>query len=143
LPACADKPRDGRHRSLSLESSTGLWHCFRCGASGQVREAWATPSTRSASPSETRLVGLAAHAAEPTNDRNWQPHWRRTGEVTGTLGADYLESRGIAVTVAEAAAVRFASRFFGRPAVLFPLISEARTVLAVHGRYISTAKSRE
>lgn len=142
LPACADKPRDNRHRSLSLESSSGLWHCFRCGASGQVREAWTTLSPRSTPSSATGITGSAAHVAERNNDRAWQRHWRRAGEVRRTLGAEYLESRGIAATIAEAAGVRFASRYFGRPAVLFPLVSEDRTVRAVHGRYIDGEEPR-
>ncbi len=142
LPACAEKPRDNLHRSLSLESSTGLWHCFRCGASGQVREAWTTSSPRSTPSSATRTTGSAAHVAERNNDRAWQGHWRRAGEVRRTLGAEYLESRGIAETIAAAAGVRFAGRYFGRPAVLFPLVAEDRAMLAVHGRYIDGEEPR-
>ena len=40
-PLCGvDKPRDGAHRSLSLDRVTGLWKCFRCGEAGKVEEKW-------------------------------------------------------------------------------------------------------
>lgn len=40
-PLCgADKPRDAGHRCLSVESASGLWNCFRCGAGGRLREFW-------------------------------------------------------------------------------------------------------
>lgn len=74
--------------------------------------------------------------AERRDDGAWQPYWRRAGEVGRTHGAKYLESRGIAATLAENAGVRFAARYFGRPAVLFPLVSQDENVSTVHGRYI-------
>src|SRR3712207_2112828 len=46
LPACADKPRDAAHRSLSLNTATGEWYCFRCTAGGQLREHWRPPLPR-------------------------------------------------------------------------------------------------
>lgn len=142
LPGCESKRRDASHRSLSLETGSGLWHCFRCGASGQVREAWTRATSRSTRSAATRLTGSAAQVAERNNDPAWQRHWGRAGEIRRTLGAEYLESRGIAETIAEAAGVRFASRYFGRPAVLFPLVSEDHVVLAVHGRYIDRQEPR-
>lgn len=40
-PLCGQgKPKDSSHRCLSVESATGLWNCFRCEASGQLREQW-------------------------------------------------------------------------------------------------------
>lgn len=40
-PLCGqDKPRDGAHRSLSVETATGLWKCFRCEAGGKLRDKW-------------------------------------------------------------------------------------------------------
>jgi len=47
-PLCGQgKPKDGAHRSLSVESATGLWKCFRCEASGQLREQWPEKSRQS------------------------------------------------------------------------------------------------
>ncbi len=40
-PLCGEgKPKDAAHRCLSIERSSGLWKCFRCGQSGQAREFW-------------------------------------------------------------------------------------------------------
>jgi len=51
LPACADHTDPRKHRSLSLEEhgpKVGLWHCHRCHAQGQLKEAWKPfePKTR-------------------------------------------------------------------------------------------------
>ena len=46
-PLCGTtKPRDGVHRCLSVESATGLWHCFRCAQSGILQEFWRDVSSR-------------------------------------------------------------------------------------------------
>lgn len=39
LPACAGHTDPRAHRSIKLESS-GLWHCHRCKASGQLKDHW-------------------------------------------------------------------------------------------------------
>lgn len=40
-PLCGqDKARDGTHRCLSVETSTGLWRCFRCELGGKLRDKW-------------------------------------------------------------------------------------------------------
>ena len=39
LPDCQDHQGAG-HRSLSVDESTGLFYCFRCGYGGQLREFW-------------------------------------------------------------------------------------------------------
>lgn len=142
LPGCDSKPRDGSHRSLSLEIATGLWHCFRCNASGQVREAWTRAASRTTPSSATIMKGSAGHVAERDDDRAWQRHWHRAGDVRGSPGEEYLESRRISAMIAESARVRFHSQYFGRPAVLFPLVSKDGTVLAVHGRYIDSGQPR-
>src|SRR5690349_2492384 len=38
LPACRDHTHPSRHRSLSANVETGLWHCHRCGEGGLLRE---------------------------------------------------------------------------------------------------------
>lgn len=40
MPECAEHTDPRRHRSLSLVPETGLWHCHRCHAQGQIKEAW-------------------------------------------------------------------------------------------------------
>lgn len=48
-PLCGiDKPRDSAHRCLSLDRTTGLWKCFRCGEAGKVEEKWEDKSPRHA-----------------------------------------------------------------------------------------------
>jgi DNA primase len=51
-------------------------------------------------------------------------------------GADYLRRRGIAPDLADAAPVRYASRWFGRPAVVFPIRDRLGRIVAGQGRYI-------
>lgn len=52
-PLCgADKPHDAAHRSLSVESASGLWKCFRCNASGRLREFWPAREPRSTGADE-------------------------------------------------------------------------------------------
>ena len=63
-PFCGhSKPRNAAHRSLSLNTSTGLWRCHRCGGNGKVRDAWAE---RSPLPRRERArAGLAQAFALP------------------------------------------------------------------------------
>jgi DNA primase len=51
-------------------------------------------------------------------------------------GADYLRRRGIEPDLADAAPVRYASRWFGRAAVVFPIRDRAGRIVAGQGRYI-------
>lgn len=51
-------------------------------------------------------------------------------------GADYLRRRGIAPDLADVSPVRYASRWFGRPAVVFPIRDRAGRIVAGQGRYI-------
>jgi hypothetical protein len=65
-PLCGDgKPKDAAHRSLSIERSTGLWKCFRCGQSGQAREFWQKSEGKNSahSPSQKRNQIRAAFAS--------------------------------------------------------------------------------
>ncbi len=36
--ACAGKPHDALHKSLSVNMETGVWHCFRCSAHGVLED---------------------------------------------------------------------------------------------------------
>jgi DNA primase len=51
-------------------------------------------------------------------------------------GADYLRRRGIPRDVAESGPVRYAARWFGRPAVVFPIRDRAGRTIAAQGRYV-------
>jgi hypothetical protein len=56
--------------------------------------------------------------------------------VAGTPGEDYVLSRGIPISVAIEADVRFSHQFNGRPAVLAAMRNVSGELLAVHGRYL-------
>lgn len=159
LPGCADKPRDAEHRSLSLEVATGLWHCFRCDAGGKLREHWEVrphahvsgraaarqafglgtpPSRRAEVPISSPVSDSTAEAVAPTPpSRRAEPN---SQVIAGTLGATYLEGRGISVVTATAAGVRFAPSWYGRPAVIFSVRDQAGAVVAWEGRYIDGAE---
>lgn len=70
--------------------------------------------------------------SEPPADR-----FARTGPLLGTPGQHYVERRGVPVTVAEEAGVRFDPQFDGRPAVVVPMRDAADTLTALHGRYLT------
>jgi hypothetical protein len=141
LPACADRQRGERHRSLALNVDSGLWTCHRCGAGGRLREHWpsgsrlghtrrvarrafAKAAMRLASPAPAPSVGAA------------RERYAAASPLVGTPGAEYLGSRGIAPDLASAAAVRYTADFYGRPAVLFPLRDRSGLLVAVNGRYV-------
>jgi Toprim-like len=138
LPACADKPVDADHRSLSAHMSTGLWHCARCQAGGKLREWWTAPTSgrarsRAAVARAFRLTPEPAPAAPEAAP--WWPQWTATEPLADTPGARYLMGRGIPIALAAAAGVRRAPTFYGRPAVVFPLTDAAGQLIAVTGRH--------
>jgi hypothetical protein len=55
-------------------------------------------------------------------------------------GAAYVERRGIPFAVGEAAGLRFAPSFGGRPAVLAPMRDDRGELRAVHGRFLHSAR---
>jgi hypothetical protein len=63
--------------------------------------------------------------------------------LSGTPGEAYVERRGISVTIAEAAGVRYAADFAGRPAVIAPLHDQNGTLASVHGRYLSVVRGQD
>jgi len=143
LPACSDKSLTREHRTLAVEVATGGWRCWRCGASGTLREHW-QPRV---SPQRQALVRLRAKL-RPRPAPEPKPIARQqlgiVGDLAGTCGADYLERRGIPLAVAVAAGVRYSPAFCGRLAVLFPLRRRDGKPVAVNGRYIDsgTPKTR-
>jgi len=63
--------------------------------------------------------------------------------LSGTPGQSYVERRGIPVKMAEAAGVRYAADFGGRPAVLVALRDDNETLASVHGRYLSVLRGQD
>ncbi len=138
LDACRDKPRDRAHQSLSVNTDTGDWTCFRCGGAGRVVERWrpAREARRERALRPFRLApervrGRAASAPQLA------PLWAATAELAGTPGAAYLAGRGLPVEVAAACGVRFAADWMGRPAVVFPLHDPAGGLVAANARYLT------
>jgi len=168
LPACAGKPLDAAHRSLSLNTQTGAWRCHRCDARGVLREHWqpARERTRAwlrrafafapvpgngapanTADQETPLRRAERHENRPpagetvqTPSFDWRAAYDRAEPLPASAGARYLAGRGIPAQLAEAAGVRFAARWYGRPAVLFPVHAAAGELVAVSGRHLDSGK---
>ena len=158
-PLCGDaKPRDAAHRSLSFDARSGLWKCHRCGEGGRLKEFWSeksasAPNARSVTRARLReAFALPAAAPRPTADSSleaaspaseplsdgltWQEHWEQTTALAGSEGERYLMRRGIVPQVSLAAGVRFAARWFGPPAVVFPVRDLENTLVAAQGRAV-------
>jgi phage/plasmid primase-like uncharacterized protein len=164
-PLCGDDHRrDQAHASLSFDSETGAWHCFRCKASGKLDEfkdhhehdvdeqartkrrrgsrarKTAPPPPRPPSPAE-----LAEQAAKRDTLRRLWSASVPIDKPAARAGADYLwEVRRIPLVMARDARVRFARDWYGRPAVVFPVQDSAGRLVAAEARYIDkgTPKSR-
>ena len=157
-PLCGhDKPRDSAHRSLSLNTATGLWRCHRCGENGKIRDAW---EERSPLPRRERArAGLAqafalpvptaprevapispAATSEDAPDKPIVEAWKRDlrglRALDGTRAVTYLSARGLCADVAGAAGARFSSSFMGRPAIVFPLRDQSGVLRGAHARYV-------
>ena len=134
LPACADKPRDASHRSLSLNTDTGDWHCHRCTAGGRLREHWNPPLPRA----QARRAALrrAFGLTDDPPPAPPEPVQVQALPLHGTDGERYLAVRGISTDLAVTAGARFAPSWYGRPAVVFPVRDQAGVAVAAHGRYI-------
>ena len=157
-PLCGhSKPRDAAHRSLSLNTSTGLWRCHRCGQNGKIRDAWEErcplPRRERARaglaqafalpvPVAPREVAPTSPAATPENapDRFPAPPWKRDlrglRALDGTRAVAYLSGRGLCAEVAGAAGARFSANFMGRPAIVFPLRDQSGVLRGAHARYV-------
>jgi hypothetical protein len=162
LPGCADKRRDARHRSLSVNVESGRWHCHRCGAGGLLRENWSPrePRFNAKRASSRRAFALtrspeAVTVQAPTRPlRIQQDRWLDLFEAAVPIGADpgaaYLISRGISQEAAAAAGVRYMPRWphWSRtPAgdwilagtsrrVVFPIQDPTGRLVGIQGRVI-------
>jgi hypothetical protein len=159
-PFCGDgKPRDSSHRSLSLDESTGLWKCFRCGAGGKLRDNWEqrafVPHRDQVRQRAKRIFDLPPsrvpltappvpkapqEAEEPTTpgaDETVIPPEQENIllELAATPGESYLANRGISLATAQNAGVLFAPHWSGRPAVVFRLFDSQGVEIASQGRF--------
>ena len=137
LEACRDKPRDRAHQSLSVNTETGAWTCYRCGAAGKLTERW------QAAAAHRRALALRPFRLSPEPERGRADSaaqlpalWAATAALPGTPGAAYLAGRGLAAGDAVACGVRFARDGLGAPAVVFPLRDAGGELVAASGRYL-------
>jgi Toprim domain len=63
--------------------------------------------------------------------------------LAGTPGQAYVERRGISVEIADAAGVRYAADWDGRPAVIVELHDRHEAVTSVHGRYLQVVRGQD
>jgi hypothetical protein len=152
-PLCGEsKPRDKAHQCLVANLTSGAWICFRCPASGKLREYWQQNFSATSynsrniarmrrsrlSQVEERLPQPATTAEDQTlEDSDWIRHLQGLRPLQGSPGETYLERRrGIPCAIAHQADVRFAPQYYGRPAVVFPISDQAGRMVAVNGRII-------
>lgn len=164
LPECGEHTDPRRHRSLSLVPETGLWHCHRCHAQGQLKDRWKpferrSPKERSQEEQKRRRVGLARILAKAKGEDKQEavsPERYRLGTL-GCLQASssalaYLEGRGFkgeeTLELLSSSGVRFAPDFGRREAteevkasrgtasVVFPLRDDKKRLVASQGRFL-------
>jgi len=161
-PLCGQgKPKDSAHRCLSVESATGLWKCFRCEASGQLREQWAgkigqgrvleqafglrcafalsAPLTKVAESlpplASSELPVQVASSPSPREPNALSAALRGLQPLGGNRGETYLRERGLPLEVCQNAKVKWTPSWLGRPAVIFPVYDDWGALVAAQGRY--------
>ncbi|MCA1628054.1 MAG: toprim domain-containing protein [Acidobacteria bacterium] len=148
-PLCGDtKARDAAHRSLVVNTQTGAWLCHRCGERGLLTDNWTDRAPQSrrdrARAAVSRAFALPPRENAPQSQpeaaaATWRAWWETSTSLTdngAATGAAYVAGRGLPADVASAAGVRFSAAFYGRPAVLFPVQTQAGALVAVSGRFI-------
>lgn len=142
-PFCGDgSDRRKWWRCLWVNLDSGAWICKRpaCGAKGTLREKWThLPPRQRARAALQRTTALPELREEPDAEKLAKLHERLKREkpipLAGTPGAEYLAGRGIPLEIAEQADVKYAPRWFDRPAVLFPMRGDNGELLAYNGRH--------
>lgn len=155
-PLCGDgKRRDAAHRSLCANLESGVWNCKRCGATGKLTDFWTErPKSNPREIAHLKRRQLSAlpepKPKEPDNTSaaNWRDQLRgnRALNSNGNGAAEtYLRGRGIDLETSIAAGAMFAPRFYGAPAVTFPICERDGQQTGASGRYINanaTPKTR-
>ena len=147
-PLCGDaKPRDMAHRSLCANLESGAWNCKRCKATGKLTDFWTErPKSNPREMARHKRRQLSAlpdrkpKEIDNANAANWRDQLRdiRVLDCDSTGAAEtYLRSRGIDLETAQLTGVMFAPRFYGAPAVTFPICDRDGQQTGVSGRYIN------
>ena len=158
-PLCGEtKPKDAAHRCLSIERSSGLWRCFRCGASGQAQEFWPEKSHNLGRAAKMRVLRAAFalenpleapqtpfnevlavsgdHETPGPQNEVWRARWDATRPLDNTAGAGYLAGRSISLASALWAQVRWSDSWSGHSAVVFPICGRDGGIVAAQARAI-------
>lgn len=138
-PLCGQsKARDAAHRSLCLNTASGLWNCKRCGEKGRLRDFRDEGTTKVPRKRAQMALQRAFELAPAADDHNdaltdFRPLWAGC-QPLGSEAVRYLERRGISRSIAELADVRFHPRWHGREALVFPFKDPSGQVVAIGGR---------
>jgi DNA primase len=146
-PFCGDcKPKNDAHRSLSLNSESGVYYCYRCKVGGKLRDHWEERPKLSRRERERAKLRKAfelppAPDSAPDNDpastpAEWKKHLQGLTALLDTPGARYLAQRHLAPELCHAAGVMFCGNWLGRAAVVFPIHDPAGALVAAQGRYM-------
>lgn len=146
-PLCGqDKSKDQAHRSLAVNTSTGKWLCHRCQEAGKLKEFWEGSNGGAYRPAKKQnlnfaLLQEAKPKSEPTPEdiekqKYWGGLWDAASLLKNSIAVNYVQKRGIPVDLVEAVGGRFSPRWYGRPAVLFPIRSKRGELVAVSSRFL-------
>lgn len=154
--ACAHHQNPRKHRHLSLNTETGAWHCWSCGAAGKIRDeserklsvhqarayrrarAIATITGRPPIPQvvkETSRQGVKVGLHREVDIEAILQHVKL---IDGTPALVYLRQRGICLTVDELRGIAgFANAWLGSPAVVFPIRNTKGMLVGAQGRFLN------
>lgn len=149
-PICGDsKRKDDAHRSLCANTANGAWNCKRCSATGKLTDFWTNTTRPKSNPREmARLkrqqlstLPEPKSTPEPALDANgqakdWRDQLRGAQAIDGTAAETYLRGRGIDIEMAKASGAMFAPKFYGAPAVIFPICDRDGNQTGASGRYL-------
>ena len=133
-PLCGhDKPIDKNHQTLSLDSVSGAWHCFRCHAKGLLTEHHTkkadkkrTPyrMTGSVTPKTAKKTAITSvkTSVDPEEVAKYDQLLTRCAPIKGTPAEAYLRGRGI--TMIPEQLVYHPNPLYIGPSVGFPLIGK-------------------
>jgi hypothetical protein len=156
-PLCGEgKPKDTPHRSFCANVETGAWNCKRCKATGKLTDFWRDeteprPKLKPLARARQRRAQLSAlpdekpKATPETEGADWREQLAGAGEIDGTAAETYLRGRGIDIETAKAAGAMYAPKFYGAPAVVFPICDRDGNQTGASGRYFrsdATPKTR-
>ncbi len=142
-PLCGRaKPKDALHRSLSVNTTTGLWTCHRCGDTGLLTEYHQKPALarENGKPKPDQLLGISEPKQRELPDAGKSEEFlrliQRLESCNGSDAEAYLAQRGISSSKATKAGVKYAPDWGGHPAVVFPIVGPDLKIVAGTGRYI-------